>query len=303
MEDYDALLNTNGVPQDERVADFIAESRANRSFCYETAAKGALRVAESPEAFRQYLDVQSRFLRYTANNVLLILEQNPDAKRLGDFGYWRDRGASVRRGERGQPILVMEPGKEYRREDNTIGQYYNAKKLYDISQTDMPEEAWETGRAYEDRQRIQALISRTPVGIHTVGEEEAPRDAVFIPEEHSIFVRKGMEADRIFQSISRELAHAEYAKGRADYDRSGHEFQAKCVSYILCRKYGVEPEGPVDFSEAKEMLSGLEPQDIKHGLSQIRDAAGRISERMEKSLAEQDRRQKSQAERQMPGER
>ncbi len=45
MEDLDALLNTGAVPQDERTADFIAESRINRSFCYETAERGALRVA------------------------------------------------------------------------------------------------------------------------------------------------------------------------------------------------------------------------------------------------------------------
>ena len=29
----------------------------------------------------------------------------------------------------------MEPGKEYEREDGSTGTYYNAKKVYDISQT------------------------------------------------------------------------------------------------------------------------------------------------------------------------
>lgn len=190
MEDLDALLNTGAVPQDERTADFIAESRANRSFCYETAERGALRVAEDPEAFKAYLDVQSRFLRYTPNNVLLILEQKPEARKLGNMAYWRDKNTFVKRAERSRPVFLLEPGKEYRREDNTIGQYYNARKLYDISQTTLAPSEWGLGKTYGDRQRIQALISRTPAAIHTV--EKEPEGAVFVPKEHSILVQKGM---------------------------------------------------------------------------------------------------------------
>ena len=39
--------------------------------------------------------------------------------------------------ERQNPVLILEPGKTYKREDGTVGNYYNAKKLYDISQTTM----------------------------------------------------------------------------------------------------------------------------------------------------------------------
>lgn len=161
---FDELLNTGAVPQDERMADFIARSRADRNFCYEAAERAARRVAEDPEVFRQYLDVQSRFLRYTANNALLILEQKPEARRLGDMAYWKEKGAFVKRSERAKPVLVMEPGKEYRREDDTYGQYYNAKKLYDVSQTTIPKREWQGApREYEDAGLIRALISRAPV--------------------------------------------------------------------------------------------------------------------------------------------
>lgn len=299
MEDLDALLNTGAVPQDERTADFIAESRANRSFCYETAERGALRVAGNPEAFKTYLDVQSRFLRYTPNNVLLILEQKPEARKLGNMAYWRDKNTFVKRAERSRPVFVLEPGKEYRREDNTIGQYYNARKLYDISQTTLAPSEWGLEKTYGDRQRIQALISRTPAAIHTV--EEEPEGAVFVPKEHSILVQKGMGAEAVFRCLSRELAHVEFAKGEEGYDRECCGFQAECVSYILCKRYGVEPEGPEDLGRAQALLSGMDPQRIKQELAVIRDAAGKIAERMEKSLSEQERRQKGQTDRQQEG--
>ena len=118
MEDnFDNLLNVSAVPKDDKKAAFIAESKNNRNRCYEMSEQMTAAVATDSQAFEQYLDVQSRFDRYTANNALLIMAQNPEAQKIGDYGYWRDQGAYVKRQERGTPILIMEPGKEYERED------------------------------------------------------------------------------------------------------------------------------------------------------------------------------------------
>ena len=68
----DSLLNVSAVPQDDRVAAFIAESKNNRSRCYEMSEQMTAAVATDGQSFKQYLDVQSRFDRYTANNALLI---------------------------------------------------------------------------------------------------------------------------------------------------------------------------------------------------------------------------------------
>ena len=127
------------MPQDDRVAAFIAESKNNRNRCYELSEQVTAQVATDSGVFQQYLDIQSRFDRYTANNALLIMAQRPDAQKLGDYGYWRDQNVYVKRMEKKNPVLIMEPGKEYEREDGSIGTYYNAKKLYDISQTNMRE--------------------------------------------------------------------------------------------------------------------------------------------------------------------
>ena len=137
MQDFDSMLNVSAMPQDERTAAFVAESRENRARCYEMSEQMTEAVASDGTVFQQYLDTQSRFERYTANNVLLVMAQKPDAQKRGDYGYWREQGAFVRRSERRNPILIMEPGKEYERDDGSIGQYYNAKKVYDITQTNL----------------------------------------------------------------------------------------------------------------------------------------------------------------------
>ena len=235
--------------------------------------------------FQRYLDMQSRFERYTANNVLLVMAQKPDAQKLGDYGYWRSLGAYVQRNERRNPILILEPGKEYEREDGSIGTYYNAKKVYDITQTNIREQKVPEQQV-EERMLIRALVSSPPVAIESTAPENMPvqdQGALFMPEEGKIYVRTGMDAPEIFQSLAPELMLAQMARGNPEFDREGYQFHAYCGAYILCRKYGMDTAG-YDFSHAPEQFDGLEPQEVRSELTQIRNAASEISARMEKVL-------------------
>ena len=72
-------------------AAFIAESKNNRSRCYELSEQITNEVAADSGKFQLYLDVQARFDRYTANNALLILAQRPDAERLEIMGTGENR--------------------------------------------------------------------------------------------------------------------------------------------------------------------------------------------------------------------
>lgn len=299
----DSLLNVSAVPQNDRTAAFIAESRENRSRCYEMSEQMTAEVATNAQAFRQYLDIQSHFDRYAANNVLLIMAQKPDAKKLGDYNYWRGQGIYVKRQERQNPVLILEPGKEYEREDGSIGTYYNAKKLYDISQTTITDKINQEEREEEpdqnepeqeevkNRRLIRALVSSPPVDIVTAEADQMPEDkgALFEPEEACIYVRKGMDVKDIFKSLTPELALAGFAEGNKYYDRDEDAFHAYCASYMLCKKYGIDTQD-FDFTDAPEMFEGMELQEVRSELSKMRDAAYSISSRMAKVL-EQNRNQ------------
>lgn len=293
----DSLLNVSAVPQDDRVAAFIAESKNNRSRCYEMSEQMTAAVATDGQTFQQYLDVQSRFDRYTANNALLIMAQNPDAQKIGDYGYWRDQGAYVKRQERNNPILIMEPGKEYEREDGSTGTYYNAKKVYDISQTNARDRIQQAQPEITDTQLVRAVVNNPPVAIVAAEPDQMPEDkgALFEPEESCIYVRKGMSAQEIFRNVTPELALAGFAGGDKNYDRNEDAFHAYCASYLLCKKYGVDTQG-FDFTHAPEFFEGMEPQEVRGELAKARDAANNISSRMAKVL-EQNR---SQSQRQQP---
>lgn len=296
---FDSLLNVSAVPQDDRVAAFIAESKNNRNRCYELSEQVTAQVATDSGVFQQYLDIQSRFDRYTANNALLIMAQRPDAQKLGDYGYWRDQNVYVKRMEKKNPVLIMEPGKEYEREDGSIGTYYNAKKLYDISQTNMREKE-PVQEQTDERQLIRALLSNPPVNIIAADPDKMPEDkgALFEPEENCIYVRKGMDAEQIFRSLTPELVFAGFANGDQNYDRDEDAFHAYCASYMLCKKYGVDTKG-YDFSHAPEFFEGMEPQEVRAELTKARNAANDISSRMAKVLDQNrnlNQRQQPQAE-------
>lgn len=293
---FDSMLNVSAVPQDDRVAAFIAESKNNRNLCYELREQITAKVATDSVAFCQYLDIQSRFDRYTANNTLLIMAQMPEAQKLGDYGYWRDQGVYVKRMERKNPVLILEPGKEYEREDGTVGTYYNAKKLYDISQTSMREK--EPQKEHPDeRQLIRALLSNPPANIVAAEPDQMPEDkgALFEPEENCIYVRKGMNAEQIFRSLTPELVFARFADGDQNYDRDEDASHAYCASYMLCKKYGFDTK-EFDFSHAPEFFEGMEPQEVRAELTKARNAANEISSRMAKVLDAN----RNQSQRQQP---
>lgn len=213
---FDALMNVAAVPQDDKVAAFVAESKNNRNRCYELSEAMTVAVATDGQKLQQYLDMQSRFDRYTTNNVLLIMAQRPDAEKIGDYGYWKDKGAYIKRTERNNPILILVPGKEREMEDGSKGTYYNAKKVYDIMQTTLTEKTQpiQTQAAIDEKLLIRALISNPPACIQSAAPDQMPEDkgAIFEPEENCIYVRTGMNAQEIFRSLTPELAHAGFAE-------------------------------------------------------------------------------------------
>src|ERR1700724_3514498 len=60
----------------------------------------------SSEQWTRWLDVQTRFHRYSWGNTLLIALQSPDATQVAGFHTWLRLGRHVRKGEKGIAILA-----------------------------------------------------------------------------------------------------------------------------------------------------------------------------------------------------
>ena len=247
----------------------------------------AMRVAGSGTAFKTFLDVLTQFDRYTSNNALLITAQKPNAKKLGDYNFWKSKNIWIEKDQLQYPILVMEPGKEYVKADGSHGKYYNAKKLYDISQTaDKDKEI--TAVTYDERQLVRALVNNAPAMIVSMEADSMPdgKTAMFVSTEQKIYARKGMSASELFATLTPELIYAEYAKDYRDptkFSKEKYEFNAYCATYMICKKYGLDTRG-FTFEKAPDHFQGKDVKGIKQELSRMKEAMDKISGRMRKVL-------------------
>lgn len=296
-ENYDDVLFAAEEPAEESQtpsAEFDPDAYRERKLLereavYTLIDEAALSLA-APEKLKEYLDIQSRFDLYRPGNVLLIQAQMPMASRLKTYEEWERMGAGIRRGE--HPISIMKSGKQYTRDDGSIGQFTDIKKVFDISQTfSAPKTKVPTYP--EGRTLIKVLMSKSPVPAKAYDNLPEGMGAYYDNAAKIIYVRPGMDAPDIFRCMSAELAHAELARQQGnEYSRDNAGFAAYCAAYVLCREYGVDVSD-FNFDNARQQFEGREPKDIRVDLSDIRDAAGEIGGRMKQAI-QQERATKEQ---------
>lgn len=255
----------------------------HRKEAYATLDKIFGEFSEGTGSMEAYLDVQSRFPFHSARNALLIEAKCPHAERIYDEKGWKDMGVTVLEEEKRLPIIILEPGKAYRREDGSVGQNFYAKEVYDISQTTARDEA-QPQVSYDDRLLLKGLIASSPVPIRAVEELPQGRGAVYDPEQNAILVKKGMDAPDIFRCVSLEAANVQLAKNHEGYSREAEGYKAYAVSYMLCQRYGVDVKG-YDISRLDGVLQGQDPrEEVPAALTDMRDTFKEMNGRMARAM-------------------
>ena len=136
-------------------AAYKEKKQSERRECFRIANETAESAASSEAVYSQYLNVQARFNRYSVTNALLLTAQYPSATRLASFKNWQKKNAKIMTGSKA--ILLLSPGKEFVREDGSIGAHFNVRKVFDISQTDAVPHQPGLPRAAEHLLEVHAL--------------------------------------------------------------------------------------------------------------------------------------------------
>ena len=254
-----------------------------RKEAYATLDKKFGEFSEGRGDMKAYLDVQSRFPFHSARNAILIGEQCPNAQRVGGYKEWASQGIEILEEEKRLPIIILEPGKAYRREDGSVGQNFFAKEVFDVSQTTARDEA-QPQVNYDERLLLKGLIASSPAPIHATEELPQGRGALYDPEQNAILVKKGMDAPDIFRCVSLEVANVQLARNREGYSREAEGYKAYAVSYMLCQRYGVDVKG-YDISRLDGVLQGQDPKEVvPAALTDMRDTFKELNGRMARAM-------------------
>ncbi|MEH2942288.1 hypothetical protein VSQ32_05320 [Lachnospiraceae bacterium KK002] len=274
MSIYD-VFSGGGRPFNKE--EWAAQKQEQRKAAYELIDTTCEKMMADGGAFQQYLDVQGHFDRYSVNNAILVSAQMPEATQLKDYGSWKQSRAYVDKDA--QKITILEPGKEYEREDGSKAVSYNAKVVYDISQT-TAKDRQQPQEAKTMRELVSAMIDASPVSF--VPDDKLELPAFYDSSQQTIFVKTGLNEEQLFVSMAKEVSAAVFDFKHKE-SRDASEFKSFCVAYMVSSRYGVDTKG-FRFDNLPKEFAGMETQEFKGQLGSMRDVLGEIQSDMYKSL-------------------
>lgn len=274
MSIYD-VFSGGSKPFDKE--QWAAQKQAQRKEAYELIDNTCSEMMISGDSFRQYLDVQGRLDRYSVYNAILVSAQMPEATQLKEKAAWKQSRVYVNKDA--QKVVILEPSKEYTRDDGSKAVGYNAKEVYDISETSAKDRQ-EAQEKKSMRELVSALIDASPVPFVPVADLEMP--AYYDSEQQSIFIRTGLNEEQLFVSMAKEVSAAVF-DFKHNESREASEFKSYCVAYMVSSRYGVDTRG-FNFSRLPKELAETDTQAFKGELGSMRDVLGEIQSEMYKSM-------------------
>ncbi len=253
--------------------EYAEKKRAEKEKVYQMIDETAKEIVSDPEKFKNFLDTQSQMDRYSAANALLIYSQCPQATQLKDFDDWGKDNVKITKGAKS--ISILEPV-EYTRADGSTAVSYNVKKVFDVSMTNgRKTPAVSVNR--DPKALITTMLDVSPVEVQSTDELPYPNMAAFYNNEKQVLYVKRDVGDSVAvaQCIAQELGHAQLSINSQSYSRKDMGFQAVCIGYMLCKKYGVDTQN-FAINRIPQDLSSKEPREIRAELSKMRNAMSEI---------------------------
>lgn len=279
-------------PTAERLAAASQEDgrSAKRDRLLEELTAGVAELTTSAR-WEHFLDVQSRFHRYSFLNTLAIQLQRPDATRVAGFHTWRQLGRAVRKGEKGIAILAPVV-RRVRVEDEDGSTHllvgaptaFRVVHVFDVSQTggdDLPAiveplHGDDPGGTYSRLIEVANSLGYTVEEDYLPGERNG--DCNFA--EHRIRVEVTNDEVMQVKTLAHEIAHAMLHEGFAD--RALAELEAESVAFVVCRSLVIE-SASYSFGYVAHWAGGG-----TEAIARIKAAGARIQQSADAILARMD---------------
>lgn len=245
------------------------------------------------QAFRDWLDVQSRFHQFSWRNTALIMSQRPDATRVMGLRQWNQLGRVVNKGERGLDIFapIFPPGIPKERQKDARPAAFIPVKVYDVLQTNgksLPEfdvpvlEGDEGGQLYGS---LGALANLEGVRVMEIPNFADGSMGFYAPDHKLIGIRThnddGTEIAQLqrTKTMAHEVAHHFDLSDRArspdapQRDQAGTEGIAEASAYVVLSHFGLD-SGVRSFPYIAQWTHNK--RTLKNIMSEIQRVSGKI---------------------------
>ena len=263
MEDIENLIEqSNNVvyPRKFNVDEWKVKKQEEKKETYELLDNATDEVKNDINKLRTYLDIQSKFDRYSVGNCLLIMKQQPTARLIKELNDWK-KIPNVFIKKNPLYIKILEPNGEYQKQDGSIGTSYNVKKLLDISQTNVKDN---NNIKYDDRELLKAILKSSDVNMKVV--EELSGLSKFDKEQNVIFIKRGANGDALFQSLIYEIAKS---KNSPTDNKVLDDLKCLGISYMICKRYNIDISN-YSFPNNTYDLKNMDLLDVRNYLDDMR---------------------------------
>ena len=116
-------------------------------------------------------------------------------------------------------------------------------------------------------------------------DKELPVPAYYDPGNMELAINPDFPDHEAFAAIIAEVAQSRFhAKGATPgYNRAECELDAQSVSYILCRRFGIERPMP-ELENLPELYDGWDTEDRRYALDKIQDMSKKMGRSIDKNL-------------------
>lgn len=246
----------------ENDTQWKARQQADRENLMALQDAGVLEITSSAEAYTRYLELQGDNPTYSAGNIALAMVQDANVTVFGTKEKWKMLGRSVPVGENGNGIHIFAR--------STFGKGYTLADAYDVRQT-QGRPLKEVHLENDTRDMESAMTTLLNYAVcQVVIDKELETPAVYDPQRMELPINPDYPDHEMFAAIATAVAHSRlHGKGyNAQYDYAESDLDAQSVSYLLCRRFGVERDLP-DTADLSALYEGWDAQERRQALDQI----------------------------------
>lgn len=230
------------------------------------------------EQMKEYLQFMGQFYKYSNHNIALMKNAFPGARAVGSFLFWKEKGFTVNKGEKGIKILVpnrsqpkfqKEDGKwesikkaskeqeklikegKLKAKEGTL--YFSVGHVFDVSQTnatakDLPAifpNRWLEGNVenYQTFQKgMEQIAANNGISIVAPKYELGSAKGVSYTLTKEVALNPRNSELQNVKTLLHELTHAKLhtSKTFKDYTDAEKEFQAEMTAYTVASHFGID---------------------------------------------------------------